>query len=267
MMRLRSILARHSVPLGAMLAGCGEPGAPVPEVVSDPQPLGASCRRDDDCISRLCLESQYGTPFCSRPCTTAWEPCAEGDDAGEGQALCVSFESPPNPDAPGFEGELSRFCVPRCQNVGECTSLAPIWETCDVPKWLGDPLFPGLGGVKTCQSPSFHGKALVDPSVCDWERTVAPEFNNEANLCRAYCGYLDRCKALESGTETACCEWGCYNRIVIEDEVVDPWRDEIRCLIETHAAYPDEGPRNACTEPPKECGVDPVDPTPPAASD
>ncbi len=251
---------------GMLLLGCGDPGTKVtPTETVTPQPLGASCNSDAECISKLCLQSQYGTPFCSRPCTTAWEPCPESEDARAGEALCVSFEKPPNPEAPAFEGELSRFCVPRCQTLGDCTAITPVWETCDAPKWLGDPLFPSLGGLKTCQSPSFHGKDPVDPETCDWEKTIAPEFNNEANLCRAYCAYLDRCKELESGADLGCCEWGCFNRIVIEDEVVDPWRDEIRCFIETHAAFPDEGPRNACTEPPKQCGTAALDPTPPAA--
>lgn len=254
-------------PFAFALVACGDdspsPGADV--VTVPPQPLGASCRADAECISRLCLESQYGTPFCSRPCGTAWEPCPAGDDAAAGEALCVSFEDRPNPDAPAFEGDLARFCVPRCQDTRECAGIDAAWEICDVPKWLGDPLYPALGGIKTCQSPSYHGKEPVDPARCDWEKTVAPEFTNEANLCRAYCAYLDRCKELDSGADTGCCEWGCFNRVVIEDEVVDGWRDSIRCYIETHAAFPEQGPRNACTEPPVECGGAPIDPTPPAA--
>lgn len=235
------------------------------DTTSEPQRLGASCREDSDCISRMCMNSQYGTPFCTRPCTSAWEACPAGDDAGAGEALCVSFENPPNPQAPAFQGELARFCVPQCVDVRECAGLDPVWEACDVPKWLGDPLFPALGGLKVCQSPSFHGKVPVDPALCDWERTAKPAYTNEANLCRAYCRYLDRCKALDSGAGTTCCEWGCFNRIVIEDTVQTAWREKIRCYIDNHAAFPETGPRNACTEPPANCGGDPLDPTPAAA--
>jgi len=183
--------------------------------------------------------------------------------------LCVSFEELPNPGAPPFEGDLVRFCVPRCSDVDECTAFEPAWEDCDVPTWLGDPLYPGLGQIGVCQSPSFHGKDPVDPGLCDWERTIKGAFTNQANLCREYCAYLDRCKELtydELGqAEISCCEWGCYNKMVLDDVVQDAWYDDVRCYIERHAAYPEEGPRNACTEPPKECGGTPVDPTPPAS--
>ncbi|MFO0748741.1 MAG: hypothetical protein U1F43_24220 [Myxococcota bacterium] len=252
----------------APLAACGDPGKGTTDsdaTAKDPQPLGAACRSNDECISRVCLVSAYGTPFCTRPCTTAWEPCPGGDDVADGKALCISFEDLPNPNAPKFKGDLDRFCVPRCSDVHECKDAEPAWEACDVPTWLGDPLFPSLGNVRVCQSPSFQGKDPVDPSLCDWERTVKPQFNNEANLCRSYCSYLDRCKELPAESETKCCEWGCYNKIVIEDVVQDAWSDDIRCYIDNHAAYPTEGPVNACTEPPKNCGGTPEDPTPPAA--
>lgn len=250
----------------ATLGACGDSTAKstADVVVREPQLLGQACRTNDECISKVCMVSQYGTPFCTRPCATAWEPCTPGDDL-VGNALCVSFEDPPNPDAPPFEGDLMRFCVPRCSDKDECQAAEPAWEACDVPKWLGDPLFPSLGNTRVCQSPSFQGKDPVDPSICDWERTVKPAFNNQANLCRSYCDYLDRCKELPAESDTRCCEWGCYNRIIIEDEVQDAWADEVRCYIDNHAAYPAEGPVNACTEPPKNCGGTPLDPTPPAA--
>lgn len=249
-------------------AGCGSDGGGPSDTSGDgatlpPQPLGASCSADAECVSGTCMVSQYGTPFCTRACDTAWEPCPAGDDAAAGGALCISFEDLPNTDAPPFEGELQRFCVPRCDRLAACQTENPGWEACAAPSWLGDPLFPALGSQKVCQSPSFHGKEPVDPGICDWEKTIGPHAN-EAQLCRAFCDYMDRCKELEDGADPTCCEWGCFNRIIVEDTVQDAWRDEIRCLIETHAAFPEQGPRNACTEPPKECGA-PTDPTPPAA--
>lgn len=255
----------------ALLAACGDSGAGNPTSTTDtqqsePQPLGATCRTSADCISRVCLTSQYGTPFCTRSCESAWEPCEAGDDLQAGQtALCVSFEDLPNPDAPPFEGTISRFCALRCSDVDECTAVDPAWETCERPMWLGNPLNPGLGNIGVCQSPSFHGKEPIDPSTCDWDRLVRPQFSNEANLCVSYCDYLNRCKELESTADIECCQWGCYNQIVVENAVEDGWRDEIMCYIQEHAAYPDTGPVNSCTEPPKHCFGDPTDPTPPAA--
>lgn len=255
-----------ALPLVAACSDSGDgPGNTTDTVQQEPQPLGAACRTSDDCISRVCLKSQYGTPFCTRPCATAWEPCEPGDDLTQGQALCISFEDLPNPNAPPYEGDLSRFCALRCSDVDECTALEPAWEACDVASWLGDPLKPSLGNVKVCQSPSFHGKDPVDPAKCDWERTVKSQFNNQANLCRSYCDYLDRCKELPDLSDVQCCQWGCYNQIVIDDTVQDAWADDVRCYIDNHAAYPEEGPVNACTEPPKNCGGKPLDPTPPAA--
>ncbi|MBL8783316.1 MAG: hypothetical protein JNJ59_00330 [Deltaproteobacteria bacterium] len=270
----RASIQRHLRSAGTVLvalfalAACGDDGTPsstTDTTSSEPQPLGAACRTDGDCISRVCLKSQYGTPFCSRACTNAWEPCPAGDDAAAGSALCVSFETLPNPSAPPFEGDLVRFCAPRCQRDTDCSTANANWETCDIPRWLGNPLFPSLGSIKVCQAPSYHGKDPVDPGLCDWEKTVSGQFANEANLCRAYCDYLDRCKELDSSADPKCCEWGCFNRIVIDDTVQPVWRDAIRCYIDTHAAFPDEGPRNACTEPPISCGGAAIDPTPPAA--
>ena len=270
-MRRRARLMNFAaVGLALALAACGSDDAnSTGDAIGDstplpPQPLGAACRQGGDCVSGVCLASQYGTPFCSRPCTTAWEPCPAGDDAAAGAALCISFEDLPSPQAPAFEGDFDRFCVPRCQGLNACLANNAGWEACDVPRWLGDPLFPALGSDKVCQSPSFHGKDPVDPGLCDWEKTINPAYNNEAQLCRAFCDYMDRCKELVSSADVGCCEWGCFNRIVVEDNIQDAWKDEITCLIQTHAAFPEQGPRNACTEPPIACG-DPTDPTPPAA--
>ncbi len=257
------VLATLSAACGGDSTGTGADASG--DTQTTPQPLGASCAKDADCLTRICLKSQYGTPFCSRPCTTAWEPCPAGDDAAEGAALCVSYEDLPNPDAPAFQGDLERFCVPRCSASDACEAIDLAWETCDIPRWLGDPVFPALGNVKVCGSPSFHGKVPVDPSQCDWEKTINPKFANEANLCRSYCAYLDACKEIPVSADLRCCEWGCYNRIVVDDAVVDAWNDEIKCYLDNHGAFPDDGPQNSCTEPPKHCGGTPEDPTPPAA--
>ncbi len=231
---------------------------------AEPSLLGEPCRSDGDCVAGICLRSEYGPPFCTRPCSAEWEPCPEGEDAGAGDTLCVSFAVLPNPAAPPFDGELARFCVPRCSSTSECVSSNESWEACDVPKYLGDPLFPSLGNTRVCQAPSFQGKDPVDPDMCDWEKTI-DRYNNEANLCRSYCDYLDRCKELPATHRKRCCEWGCFNAMVIEDEVQDGWFDDIKCYIDTHAAFPDSGPKNACSEPPVECGGVPVDPTPPSS--
>jgi hypothetical protein len=267
------VMVRNLLPL-LILAGfpgllaCGDdtaaPGADVVQL--PPQPLGRSCLSDAECLSGVCMRSQYGTPFCTRACDTPWEGCPSGDDLPAGEsALCVDMETRPNPDTPAFEGGLTRFCAPRCFENRECRALDAAWERCDVPSWLGDPLAPSIGNQRVCQSPSFHGKTPVDPSSCDWERTVEARFTNEATLCRAYCEYMWNCKELESDAGRTCCEWGCYNRMVAEGEVDDAWKDDTRCYVDNHAAWPDTGPRNSCTEPKAACGGTPVDPTPAAA--
>ncbi|MFT7582019.1 MAG: hypothetical protein ACI9MR_003700 [Myxococcota bacterium] len=229
----------------------------------EPAALGAGCRADADCIAGVCLESEYGTSFCTRACETPWEPCIGGPDVAEGQALCVSFETLPNAESPRFKGDLQQFCAPRCSGRADCTAIDAAWEVCDVPKYLGDPLFPALGSIRVCQSPSYHGKEIVDPSACDWEKTIPSGFQNEANLCRSYCEYLDRCKELPPLADTRCCEWGCFNQLVDTDkQVVDSWADAVRCYLDTHRAFPDSGTTNSCNQPPRECGGTPVDPTP-----
>jgi len=230
-----------------------------------PSALGGPCRTNADCLAGVCLESEYGTPFCTRACDSAWEPCTAGEDVAEGASLCVSFDTLPNQAVGPFVGDLTQFCLPRCVDVRECAGLNANWEACDVPKYLGDPVYPALGTVRVCAAPSYQGKEPVDPALCDWDKTVEGRYASEANLCRSYCEYMDRCKELEASADPECCAWGCYNRIVVEDEVQDAWHDTIKCYIETSAAYPDTGPANACTEPPKECGGTPDDPTPPAA--
>jgi len=255
--------------LGLLLSpGCGDGAAsgtsPGPGILA-PQPLGATCRTAADCLSGVCLKSEYGTPFCTRACTAEWEPCSAGADAAAGQALCVSFTALPNPSTGPFRGDLSKFCVPRCATMSDCRGLSDAWETCDVPRYLGDPLYPALGQIRVCQAPSYQGKDPVDPAICDWEKTVASRFQNEANTCRSYCAYLDRCKELPPFADLRCCEWGCFNRMIVEGEVHRPWFDEVRCFLDYHAAFPTTGPVNACNEPPRQCGGDPDDPTPAAA--
>jgi hypothetical protein len=263
-MHLRRTLL--TLPL-TLLTACGDDGNDgAPQPVAEPAMLGERCSTDSDCLSGLCLTSQYGTPFCTRACERPFEACDGGPDLpADRQALCLDFTTTPNPNAPAFQGEIKTFCAPRCASGDTCDALDPIWETCDIPRWLGDPLYPLLGNQRVCQSPSFHGKEPVDPTACDWDRTVESRFANEANLCRSYCRYLWACKELPSGASEDCCGWGCYNAMVLDGEVQTTWRDEVRCYLDTHAAYPDTGPRNRCTEPPAACGGAPTDPTPAAA--
>ncbi len=251
------------------------PDVPLPQ----PAVLGEGCLENSDCISGVCLRSEYGPPFCSRSCDSPGSPCDPGEDAAAGTALCVSYEDPPNPMAPVFKGDLEVFCVMRCQDFDTCEANNANWESCDAPLWLGDPIHPEIGSVKVCLAPSYQGKDPVDPSECDWERTVHPSFASQANLCRSYCEYLKTCKHIPPDTESLCCEWGCFNQMIVvqrdAQKVNDAWYDDVKCHLETHAAYPDVGVQNSCSEPPRQCCPDPtgkqclegypVDPTPPAA--
>lgn len=240
---------------------------------SVPQALGVQCRADSDCIAGICLYSEYGPPFCTRECTDEGVPCTDGADTAGGNTLCVSYAEPPTPGTPAFKGTIDTFCVPRCNSLDSCEAANLNWEVCDTPKWLGDPIYPNLGTLKVCLAPSYQGKDPVDPSTCEWEKTIAPKFNSEANLCRSYCKYMDRCKALGVNADLKCCEWGCFNQMVQEGEKKDPWYDQVRCHLDTHAAYPDQGQLNSCSQPPIECCPNsagcphyPEDPTPPAAA-
>lgn len=236
--------------------------------------LGAACRVAADCISGVCLKSEYGPPFCSRSCDTEGQPCEPGADTpNQAKSLCVSYEEPPTPRTPEFKGDLKMFCVPRCVDEDACEANNPNWESCDVPKWLGDPIYPSLGNLTVCLAPSYQGKDPVDPATCDWEKTITPQFNSEANLCRSYCNYLDKCKELPTDVDMACCQWGCFNRMVQDGLKNDAWYDQVKCHLDVHAAYPDVAQQNSCSQPPIECCPSssgcpdfPEDPTPPAAT-
>ena len=238
------------------------------EMIPGEGKLGEPCYNDSDCISLVCLSSEYGPPFCSRACETVEEPCPAGPDAQESDSLCLSFAELPDPNAPPFIGELETFCVPRCSlDVQDCIDQNPNWEVCEAPRYLGDPLYPNLGSnYRVCQAPSYQGKDPVDPVTCAWEKTIG-SFANEANICRKYCSYLETCKEITTPANGLdCCEWGCFNRMVLDGEVNDPWYDEAKCYIETHFAYPDVGQQNSCNQPPQQCDGDPENPTPPAAA-
>ena len=232
--------------------------------------LGALCLEDADCISGECLESEYGAPFCTRSCDEPQVDCPAGDDAGVGEALCVSFAADqlPFPElVDDFEGELDTFCAPRCTSLGGCTDANPSWETCTSPKYKGNVIYPGLGaGGNICQAPSHHGKDPVDPSACNYEKTIG-NFGGEASLCGFYCDFLETCLFKDKDVfPEGCCEWGCFSRMVPEgDQVDDAWYDEVKCFIDDHNAWPAVGVDNSCNHPPKACGGNPEDPTHPAA--
>jgi len=256
--------------LDAIAAACD--GGEVTEGGAAPGslPLGALCLDDEECISGECLESEYGAPFCTRSCDEPQVDCPAGDDAGIGEALCVSFaeDQLPFPElVDNFDGEMDTFCVPRCQDVKACREGNESWETCTSPKYKGNVIYPGLGtGGNICQSPSHHGKDPVDPSSCNYEKTIG-SFGGEASLCSFYCDFLETCFFIEKDTfPSGCCEWGCFSRMVPEgDEVDDAWYDEVKCFIDDHNAWPAVGVDNACNHPPKACGGTPEDPTHPAA--
>jgi hypothetical protein len=63
----------------------------------------------------------------------------------------------------------------------------------------------------------------------------------------------------------ACCQWGCFNHMVLDGERSDPWYDDVKCFVDNHGAFPPVGVKNFCSEPPVNCGGPPADPTPPAA--
>jgi hypothetical protein len=256
--------------LDAIAAACDASDPSGGGVAAGSLPLGALCQDDVDCISGECFESEYGAPFCTRSCDEPQVDCPAGDDAGIGEALCVSFadDQLPFPElVDDFNGEMDTFCVPRCQDVKDCRAGNESWETCTSPKYKGNVIYPGLGtGGNICQSPSHHGKDPVDPSSCNYEKTIG-NFGGEASLCGFYCDFIEACLFVETGAyPEGCCEWGCFSRMVPEgDQVDDAWHDEVKCFVEDHNAWPAVGVDNACNHPPKACGGTPEDPTHPAA--
>lgn len=269
-MTVPQFTARALAITAALFAGCGDGGgvitpADVSQPPKAPQALGYLCLDDGECLSGVCLKSEYGPPFCTRPCDEPQTPCSAGPDAAPGSALCISYDDRPDQDLP-FIGGLSTFCVPRCTTLSDCKAHNEDWEVCDQPTHLGNPLYPNLGNTLVCQSPSFQGKDPVDPSKCDWEKTRTNPTANGATLCVKYCAYLETCKEIDTNGDLSCCEWGCFNRMVLEGEIEPDWYDEVMCYIQWHAALPAVGQVNKCSEPPKKCGGYPVDPTPAAAT-
>ena len=239
-----------------------------------PATMGMVCREHADCISGFCLYSEFGPPFCTRPCEVAAQSCPAGDDAEEGEAFCVNYgpetlENLGVRPAPTFQGEIKQFCAKRCDFVQDCEANNPNWETCVQATFLGLPIHPELGSIKICQAPSYHGKEPVDPKTCAYEKTVPNNYMSEKGLCQTYCAYLQTCQVIPADHKMKCCDWGCFNRIYDASipEVNDAWKDEIKCFIDNHNAYPPIGQANFCSEPPKECDQDPEDPTPPAAEE
>ena len=271
------------VALVVLVAGgagaCGDSGAGVSDVIEDDivEPaaptgmLGDACRADDECVSGVCLESEYGPPFCTRACDSPQVDCALGDDVREGvRTLCISYEEEylPYPElVDDFKGEMKTFCVPLCGDTEECREANRGWETCEAPQYLGNQLYPNLGGTKSCQSPSYQGKDPVDPSTCDYFNKLVrgSPYGSENSLCGFYCDYMDACKVLDVGADLNCCSWGCFNAMVVEGELDDNWYDRVKCYVDEHGSWPAVGTKNFCSEPPKNCGGEPEDPTPPSA--
>lgn len=235
--------------------------------------LGGPCRQDSDCIAGICFDSEYGPPWCSRACESAGEACPAGEDAGEGEAFCLDYGTLPQPPTAGlvFEGEINRFCARRCDTTEQCRALNGDWEICERPGYLGDPLDASLGGAAVCQAPSFHGKDPVDPSTCSFSHIIdltEQQQASDANLCRRYCDYMQRCQEIDKAINPDCCAWGCFVRMWPEGshgEQNDAWSDDVGCYVQEHAAWPDVGVKNSCTEPPKACGALPKNPTPHAS--
>jgi hypothetical protein len=266
----RHILTRTLTIAGLLLAGCGDGDTTTdsPDTTVEaktPQAMGALCLGHSECLSGVCLESEYGPPFCTRPCDEPQTPCSEGVDAAPGVALCISYDDRPDQDLP-FLGDLTTFCVPRCTTITDCKEHNEDWEVCDQPTHLGNPLYPNLGNTLVCQSPSYQGKDPVDPAKCDWEKTITHQTANGAVLCEKYCAYLDTCKEIDTDGDLTCCEWGCFNRMVLEGEIEPDWYDEVMCYIQWHASLPAVGQVNKCSEPPKKCDGYPTDTTPAAAT-
>jgi len=218
--------------------------------------FGEPCSNDNECTAGLCLVSDYAPlGWCTEACDEEQQPCGEQDETGKFPAYCVRM---PN----AFMGQPKQFCAPICSDVFQCKDLAEFWETCDEPKYKGNPLY-GVGiGVETCQAPAAHGKGQVNPDTCEgWKEALGNELGSTVNLCQTYCEYLVTCQeVITSGYKEECCGYGCLLKIAPEGVVLNKHDKEIKCYVQNFFAWRDTP--EVCEKPVSECGGKPIDPRP-----
>jgi len=218
--------------------------------------FGEPCSNDSECSTGLCLVSDYAPlGWCTQSCDEEQQPCGEQDESGQFPAYCVKM-----PDA--FLGSTQQFCAPICSDVFQCKDRADFWETCDEPKYKGNPLY-GVGvGVETCQAPAAHGKGQVNPDTCEgWDVALGTGLESTVNVCQAYCEYLVTCQeVITSGYNQDCCAYGCLLKIAPEGVVLNKHDKEIKCYVQNFFAWRDTP--EVCEKPISECNGKPMDTRP-----
>lgn len=248
----------------ALLVGCsseGGSGAPDAGATtgdtagSTPKTYGQPCATNTECETGTCLVNEYA-PFgwCSATCEVEEAPC-EADSKGNVGGFCVEYPE-------DFGSEPRRFCVPVCTDIFVCQGLTDLWEECQPPSWKGNLLYGSATGVRTCQSPSAHGKETIDPVTCaGWEDNFT-KFQPQIGVCKAYCDYLVTCKEVPAAAtyNQVCCAYGCALAMT-EGEVVDvPYEKERKCYVQNFSSF--QGTPMVCDAPIENCGKNPEDPSP-----
>ena len=217
--------------------------------------FGAACSGDADCDAGLfCFRSEAApVSWCAATCETERQGCRLGADS-KPAGWCVTMPA-------GFAGEPKRFCQPICRDLFGCQALGSFWETCADPSFKGNPVYGTTDGVRTCQAPSSHGKATVDPATCaGWEDSYAKEHPSQVNICKLYCDYLRSCGTIApSAYNAACCAFGCYLEMTPQGKLNTVIEKRFLCHSQAYSAF--RGTKLACSEPESQCGA-PHDPTP-----
>ena len=199
---------------------------------------GQRCATDGDCATGLCAKNDLAPfGFCSAACTAEKTPCPP---VGAVEAYCVQFPA-------AFSGVPNPICLPRCDHIKVCEGLGAQWETCEVPKYTGSPVYGTSVNVKVCQAPSAHGKAKLDPATCaGWDTTYGKSYPSQVSVCRAYCDYLIQCKEVPvAGYSKECCAYGCLVDITRQGEVNTIIEKKRKCYVQNFSAW--QGTGKVCT--------------------
>ncbi|MBT9559723.1 MAG: hypothetical protein IV100_27075 [Myxococcales bacterium] len=214
--------------------------------------FGARCTSDSECESGLCLASDYAPfRFCSAACDLPDEACLDDDGAAAG--FCVAFPAE-------FAASEKTICLPLCDALPACQSLATQWEKCEAPNYKGNLIGTSATGVKVCSAPSQNGKPIVDTATCAAWETGWETHATQISVCRAYCNYLSTCGVVPDGANLECCAYGCFREMVAADGEIDiPFEKDVKCFVTSYSSV--QGTTKVCTEPPIACGQEPADPT------
>ena len=215
--------------------------------------IGQPCTDDCECLGGPCVLNEYAPfRFCTTPCMGA-QPGSACEPEVEGAAFstfCIDFPS-------DFRVQPGQFCAPLCNDILDCNKLGAPWESCEMPQWKGNPLYPSTPD-KVCISPSAQGHEPIDPDTCENWEGLFNEFQQERAACISYCDFLDVCQVLAAETSSPCCAFYCTSAMIKNGKVDKEYFQYVRCYIDSYNAF--RGSALVCTKPLSDCGEDPDQP-------